>query len=137
MAICATAIFAGTRRTRDEAFVRSINSIVEGQKVTVTTKVCDPDGDLVEILFEDVPEGVEFGDIYEIPVEDRPFTDPNCAECVADPNSSWYAIEWEWTPTFEQEGEYNIFIHAIDDKGGDDWIVHVINVANRNRPPIL
>ena len=137
ISLITTVILAVDRHDREEKFVRGVHNISEGQLLTVVSKVCDPDGDIISIEFEDVPEGVEFSDIYEIPLSEAPVSDPNCAECAADPNSTWYGVNWSWTPTYEQDGQYEIYLHATDGQGGGDWVVHIINVADTNRPPVL
>lgn len=139
MATTASLILAQTRRAKEEEFVRTTYSIEEMELLRATIKVCDPDGDIVDMVVDeaDVPNGMELSEVYIIPPNNIPSGDPNCAECNDDPNSSWYGLDITWQPTLEQEGEYRLHVHAIDDQGGDDWVVIVINVAKKNRPPVL
>ena len=140
-----TVIIAQTRRTRDEEFLKRTIEVEELQTLDSTITVCDPDGDSVTISIDDLPEGAVLSPTYvlDTPPDPNECTgDPNCAECYPqDPNAleavSWHAADLQWTPTYEQQGEYRLHVHAIDDKGGDDWVVIVINVADKNRPPIL
>ena len=142
--VIATVIFAQTRRTRDEEFVRKTFDMEELQEMTATIKVCDPDGDPVIIDIDDLPPGAILSDTYVVTALDPSECDgdPNCIECFpSNPNDlatvSWYAADLTWTPTYEQSGEYRLHIYALDNKGGDDWVVYVINVADKNRPPVL
>jgi type II secretory pathway pseudopilin PulG len=135
--IITTVVIAQTRRTKEEEFVRKTINVEELQTINVVAKACDPDGDPVVIVAEDLPVGATLSDAYLLSQDHLPINDPNCAECFQDPNTSWYGADLTWTPTQEQQGTYKVYIHAADDAGGDDWVVYIINVANKNRPPIL
>lgn len=152
--ICASMIFvlslltvivvAQTRRTYEEEYVRRVIDIEEGASVHAVVKVCDPDGDAITIEVPDLPEGATLSATYVLPPELIP--DPNNPEDCPDPNQceeclvesvSWYAADIDWTPNYAQAGEHRLHLHALDDKGGDDWVVFIINVADKNRPPQL
>ncbi len=140
--ILATLIIGQTRRSRDEEYIRKTITINRLQTLSVTIKACDPDGDPLLINIDDLPDGAILSSTYLIPISN---IDPNdcddayCQECFQNETSTiWYAANLTWTP--EKEGEYRLHIHAIDDKGGDDWVVYIINVIdiiNENRPPVL
>lgn len=135
--MAATAVIAQTRRERSDEFVRKTINIEETETLSSTIKACDPDGDPLILVIDDLPEGATLSNTYIIPPEPD-INDPNCVDCYADPNStSWYGADLTWTPTYQQQGEYRLHVHAEDDKGGDDWVVIIINVANKNRPPFL
>jgi len=135
--IATTAIVAQTRRARDDEFVKKTVTIEETQPLVTKIRVCDPDGDPLIIAVDDLPEGATLSNTYIIPpVVDT--NDPNCVDCYTDPNdTSWYGANITWTPNHQQQGEYRLHIHAEDDQGGDDWVVFIINVTNKNRPPFL
>ena len=132
-----TVVIAETRRDRSDEFVKKIIDITETELLSNTIKACDPDGDPLILTIDDLPEGAVLFNTYVVPpVADT--EDPNCIDCYIDPNStSWYAADLTWVPTYQQQGEYRLHVHAEDDEGGDDWVVIVINVINKNRPPFL
>ena len=115
---------------------RTIN-IEETQHLSATIQVCDPDGDAIVINIDDLPPGAMLSDTYLIVTAPEDNNDPNCADCFVDAGTSWYGADIEWGPTYQQAGTYVLHVNAIDDEGGDDWVVFVINVANKNRPPVL
>jgi len=135
--IIATAVIAQTRRERTDEFVRKTINVNETEVLNSLIKVCDPDGDPLIITIDDIPEGATLSNTYIIPpVIDS--EDPNCVDCYTDPSfTSWYGADLTWTPNYQQQGEYRLHIHAEDGQGGDDWVVIVINVINKNRPPFL
>jgi hypothetical protein len=135
--IITTVVIAQTRRTKEEEFLKKTINIEELQTVNAVVRACDPDGDPVIIVAEDLPEGATLSETYLLQPSTIGDNDPNCAECYQDPSTSWYGADLKWTPTQEQQGTYKIYLHASDDVGGDDWVVYIINVANKNRPPIL
>lgn len=127
-------VFSQTRRSKEDEFTRAFLTVNENESISHTIRVCDADGDMVSITLENLPEGAVAGEVYEI--FDYTPPDPNlCPDCLAD--SSWYALDIEWTPTYSQSGIHKIYIHAEDDQGGDDWVNYIITVNNVNRPPIL
>jgi len=131
-----TIVFSQIRRSKQDEFTISQLSINENELISHSIRVCDADGDIVSIKLENAPGGMTFGEVYEITEYIPP--DPNiCQECVDDENSSWYALDIEWTPTHDQIGSHKIYIHAEDDKGGDDWVNYIIIVNSINRPPVL
>jgi len=135
-------VLGQTRRPKEMEYVRKEISIEENQDMTATVRVCDPDGDSVEVTFEDLPPGAIISDTYPLidyvpDPNDCDSNDPNayCDSCVQ--GSSWYARDIIWNPDYTQSGDYKIYVHAVDDKGADDWVVILIHVADKNRPPQL
>jgi len=55
----------------------------------------------------------------------------------ASPQATWYGADITWTPTLTQLGNYSVFLHALDNQGGDDWVTMVINIVGKNRAPQL
>lgn len=140
--IVAAVVIAETRREKEDEFIKQITNIEETQTLDITIRACDPDGNAIIIDIEDLPEGAVISDVYLLEIAPDPNecdNDPNnCIECFEHPDIvTWYAIDLTWTPSYSQEGEYKLYVHAMDDQGGDDWVVYIINVANKNRPPIL
>ena len=129
--IATTSIIAQTRRSKEEEFLRRTINTEVAQHLSVTIKVCDPDGDPVVINIEDLPPGAILSDTYLIETAPEDNNDPNCADCFVDDGISWYGVDIEWTPTHQQVGAYTLYVNAIDDQGGDDWVMIVINVANK------
>ena len=139
--IMATVIIAQTRRTLEEEFIKKIIDIEEMQTLNSTIRACDVDGDSIIIIINDIPDGATLSDAYFLPYIPDPCecnNEPNCIECFQNSDIvSWYGADLQWTPSYEQEGNYSLHIHAIDNKGADDWVVYIINVANKNRSPVL
>ena len=138
----ATILVAQTRRTREEEFVRKILSITERETLVQIIKACDPDGDQLFIEIDDLPIGAILSQTSFLAATPDPQecpNDPNCLECF-DPNNpdiKWHYATLTWTPDYSQSGEHHLHIHAVDDRGGDDWVIYIINVSNKNRPPVL
>jgi len=127
-------VLLATKVTKSRLRLMLMNSL------RIVTKVGDIDGDIVNIYYENLPDGATFSTTH--PLQETPDDswcngDPNCLEVLNDPNSSFYEAKINWTPTYEQAGQYKIYIHAVDEHGNDDWVMYIINVANRNRPPML
>ena len=135
--IISSIIIAQTRRTKDEEFIQAVMNIEETQTLVRMIRVCDPDGDPVSIVIEGLPEGATLSEVYPLEVIPEPNDDPNCVECFTMTTTKWYGVDLTWTPTYEQSGEYKLYVHAVDDNEGEDWVVYIINVINKNRPPIL
>lgn len=135
--IISSFIIAQTRRTKEEEFIKANITIEEKQSLSKTIKVCDPDGDPVGIIVEGLPEGASLSEIYPLEIIPESNNDPNCIDCFNMTTTKWYGMDLTWTPTYEQSGEYKLYIHASDDKGGEDWVVYIINVLDKNRPPVL
>ena len=126
-----------TRRFKEDEFTRESFTIDESQTLSYLIKVCDPDGDVVEIKFEDLPPGASVSPIRQLLSEEIPQNpEEYYPECTSE-EAIWYGINLVWTPTYEQSGEYKFYVHAIDDRGGDDWVNYTITVDNKNRPPYL
>lgn len=129
-------VLSQTNRTKEEEFTRANLTVNENELKTYTIRVCDPDGDIISIKLEDLPEGAVAGEIYE--TFDYIPPDPNmCPDCIDSEDTTWWALEIEWTPTHDQIGVHKIYIHAEDDKGGDDWVHYIITVVSLNNPPVL
>jgi len=134
-----TVAVAKTRRDREEEFVRKTLNIEEGQTLDATINVCDLDGDPVAMIIDDLPEGAVLLDTYPLTTLPDPnnCNEPNCLECYEEPETSWYGANLLWMPDYEQAGEYRLHVYAEDNQGGDDWVVIIINVINKNREPVL
>lgn len=131
----ASAIFAVSRHTKEEAPVRLAVSIAEGQTWTKTISSYDPDGDPLTLTVEDLPTGaILAAQVTQL----AGYTDPDLPPVEADaPNAIWYTRDVTWTPNYQQSGTYTIFIHAVDSNGDDDWVKYEITITNTNRPPVL
>lgn len=126
---------AQTRRSKEDEFTKSSFVVEENQIFSYVVKACDPDGDIVSIEFEGLPEGAITTETY--PLSNVVLEDPNsCEECFTE-EVSWFARNIIWTPNYSQAGEYKIYVRAIDNKEGEDWVNYIIVVVNKNRPPIL
>jgi hypothetical protein len=130
-------VFSQTRRSKEDDFTRAVFNINETETFSHIVKACDPDGDSVEIFLENLPRGFVVSPVRELLPEEIPSNlNETCPECIT-AEVKWYGVDIEWTPDNKQSGEYKIYIHAVDDKGGDDWVNYVIYVADKNRPPVL
>ena len=131
----ASTIFAVSRHTREDAPVRFVTTIAEGETLSKIISCYDPDGDPTVLTVEDLPAGAAVGDQITQPSD---YTDPDLPPVSADaPNAIWYTRELSWTPNYQQSGNYTIYIHAVDNNGDDDWVKYEITVTNSNRPPVL
>jgi hypothetical protein len=141
LVLLTTVVAAQTRRSKEEGYIRKSIDVVEGQEIVSIAIVCDPDGDDITIQAEDLPRGAVLLPAVRLSPDQVPnledYPDPNqCQEC-ADPDASWWGSNFSWTPAYDQAGQHKFYVHAMDDNGGDDWVVYIINVANKNRPPQL
>ena len=127
-------LLSQTRRTKEDEFTKATFVAKENEQIIHTIKVCDPDGDIVDITLENVPEGMVFYNVYEL-IDYVPENPEGYEEC--DEGSSWYALDINWIPTYSQAGTYKIYIHAEDNEGGHDWVNYIITINNSNRPPML
>ena len=131
----ASAIFAVSRHSKEDAPVRFSITIAEGETLLKTISCYDPDGDPVVLTTEDLPTGAIGGDQVTQPPE---YADPDLPSVPIDaPNAVWYTRDLSWTPNYQQSGSHTIYIHAVDSNGDDDWVVYEIIVTNSNRPPVL
>ena len=138
--LCATVIFARTRRTKEEEFLKDTYNTTEGMHLRVVTKVGDIDGDIVAIYFDGLPEGATTSTTHPLTVIPDPNwcdRNPDCLEVINDPNSSFYEAEFNWYIAYDEAGQYKVYVHAVDEHGNDDWVMYIINVADKNRPPQL
>jgi len=129
-----SAIFAVSRHSKEQAPVRFTATIAEGESFSKIISCYDPDGDPVVITTDTLPTGMTIGDQITQP---SGYTDPTIPPPIEAPNAVWYTRELTWTPNYQQSGFYTIYIHAVDDKGDDDWVKYEITVTNTNRPPVL
>ena len=135
MMTVASAIFAVSRHTREQAPVRYAVTLAEGETLTKTISCYDPDGDMVTLTVEDLPTGAT---VAAQETQEAGYSDPELPPVPADaPNAVWYTRNLSWTPNYQQAGTYTVYIHAVDDKGDDDWVKYEITVTNTNRPPVL
>jgi hypothetical protein len=126
---------AVSRHTRDQAPVRFAVTIGEGDTLTKTISCYDSDGDAVTLTVEDLPTGAIVGAQQLAP---GGYVDPDLPPITSDAiGVKWYIRSLSWTPNYQQAGSYTIYIHAVDDKGDDDWVKYQIIVTNKNRPPVL
>lgn len=88
-------------------------TVDENQQVSFTISGSDPDvDDEGKLVFtaENLPEGAVF--------------DPA-------------ALSFQWTPTYEQSGEYQVSFNAADPAGSTDQKISIVTVNHVNRPPTL
>ena len=117
-----------------------IADIEEGDYTTSIVKVCDRDGDIVTLDFNDLPSGVNL--FNTIQITDRPDVNEcsgaeSCLECFEAQHTSWFSRTFEWTPNYLQSGQYEIKINAVDHRGKTDEAIYIINVSDKNRSPSL
>lgn len=99
---------------------------------------------LITISSDSLPPGSSVGTAFVLPASEIPdVTNPANgyspelqAECLL-PTASWFGINFSWTPSYTQTGSYSVYMHAVDNKQGEDWVVYQINITNQNRPPQL
>lgn len=120
--------------TLEDAPIRKEFSVLEGQTLNFDIVSFDPDGDAVSIeVLSALPEGMILGDtIYR-----EEFLDDSLPEVTEDSAPAWYTKSVEWTPNFQQEGEYILEIRAEDEFGAENFIRYKIIVVGANRPPVL
>ncbi|MHA1469016.1 MAG: hypothetical protein ACTSSP_00495 [Candidatus Asgardarchaeia archaeon] len=134
----------GTRRPREDEYLAATINVSEGELVSATIRTCDVDGDPIQIEVEDLPAGAILSDAIEIVPSPDPNVcdeDPNnmeaCLACLNSPTTSWYSATITWTPDYSQAGQYKLYVHSMSGLGGEDWVVIIINVADKNREPVL
>ncbi len=108
-----TSIVVVTHTNQAPQFTAELNdtTINEGQTLTFTYEVVDPDGDttLVFSLLE-APAGAEIDSLTGV------FT---------------------WTPTYDQAGQHNLIVMVSDGTDADTSRTTVITVIHVNRPPVF
>jgi hypothetical protein len=99
---------------------------------------------LMTIGSDSLPVGSTLGGTYILPVSEIPdVTNPSNgysvelqAECLL-PTAFWYGANFSWTPSYSQAGNYPSYFHAVDNMGGEDWVIYDWIIQNINRPPKL
>lgn len=120
--------------TLEDAPVRKEFSVLEGQTLNFDIVSFDPDGDAVTIeVISELPEGMILGET----MLREEFSDDSLPEPTLDSNPAWYTRSVEWTPNFQQQGEYIIEIRAEDEFGAENYIRYKVTVTGVNRPPVL
>lgn len=129
----------GTRRTKEEEYLATTINVLEGEPVSATIRVCDVDGDAIQIEIDDLPTGANLSTAFVIPPPDpnECNNDPNCVDCFTSPTTSWYSSVLTWTPDYSQAGQYKLYVHSMSGLGGEDWVMIIINVTDKNREPVL
>ncbi|MFQ5601725.1 MAG: Ig-like domain-containing protein [bacterium] len=105
-------IFTATGVTNNYPVFETIGNktVMEGNSLQFTVKANDDDGDHINYDIEAKPAGASF----------------NAGSAT-----------FQWTPTLQQAGEYQVTFIARDGKGGMDAETIAITVTNSNLPPVI